>query len=232
MEIRVAIAKVNGFASEELGDQVEVIERPHGGLSVILAEGKLKGQHSTMIARKGVQKVLASIFEGVHDGTAARQVLAEIQNSFGNNAQLSLSLLSCDLQSNSIILTKNNDIPVIIIRNSESDYIRCDANKYEGSPDKPSVYQFPLDSAFTIIMFSDGVAKAGSTDGYRAQWCTFLGAIMEEQNPSVQDLADFLLDQAIGIDYGEPKDDMSVVALQVSSDLSSGIRRMSLILPV
>jgi len=40
MEILIAAAKVNKYATSESGDTLEVVERPNGGLSVVLAAGK------------------------------------------------------------------------------------------------------------------------------------------------------------------------------------------------
>lgn len=59
MEIQIAIAKVDRYSSPEQGDQVEVVERPNGGISVILGEGKLNGSRSKFVARKAVHRVLS-----------------------------------------------------------------------------------------------------------------------------------------------------------------------------
>jgi len=61
MEIQIAVAKVDRHFSGEQGDQVEVIERPNGGISVLLGEGKLNGQRSREVSRKGVHRVLSLI---------------------------------------------------------------------------------------------------------------------------------------------------------------------------
>ena len=36
MEIQIAVAKINKYAVSESGDTLEVVERPGGGLSVVL----------------------------------------------------------------------------------------------------------------------------------------------------------------------------------------------------
>ncbi len=40
LKIDVAVAKTNKYASRESGDTVEIVERPGGGISVILADGQ------------------------------------------------------------------------------------------------------------------------------------------------------------------------------------------------
>lgn len=232
MEIRFAIAKVDRFASPEQGDQVEMIERPNGGVSIILAEGKLDSNRSRFVARKAVHRLLSLIFEGIHDGAASRAVLSGLKAEYHGLAELSLNLLSCDLESDTIILTKNNTIPIIITRNGHGEVLSCENYQGEMNPLTPSIYQFQIESDLTIIMFSDGVASAGDESNHKVDWCTLLESLSEEQRPSVQELADFVLNQAIGKDYGEPHDDMTVVAIQVSPANSQGVRRISVVLPM
>jgi hypothetical protein len=43
MELQVAVAKVAKWANHESGDTLEMIERPHGGLSFVLADGQHSG---------------------------------------------------------------------------------------------------------------------------------------------------------------------------------------------
>ena len=40
MEIQIAVSKVNKYAVSESGDTLKIVERPNGGLSVVLADGQ------------------------------------------------------------------------------------------------------------------------------------------------------------------------------------------------
>jgi len=40
MEVQIAAAKVNKYATSESGETLGVVERPNGGLSVVLADGQ------------------------------------------------------------------------------------------------------------------------------------------------------------------------------------------------
>ena len=50
MEVQIAVAKVNKYATSESGDTLEVIERPNGGLSVVLADGQTS--HCCMVTNR------------------------------------------------------------------------------------------------------------------------------------------------------------------------------------
>ena len=72
MEVQIAVAKVNKYAVSESGDTLEVVERPNGGLSVVLADGQSSGRGAKAISLMVVRKVIGLLAEGVRDGAAAR----------------------------------------------------------------------------------------------------------------------------------------------------------------
>jgi hypothetical protein len=57
-------------------------------------------------------------------------------------------------------------------------------------------------------------------------------SIMEDQDPSPQELVDSLLAHAVSLDDNRPEDDISVVALKVSHQQGDNVRRMSVRLPI
>ena len=40
MDVQFAVAKISKYASSESGDTLEMVERPHGGISFVLADGQ------------------------------------------------------------------------------------------------------------------------------------------------------------------------------------------------
>ena len=72
MHLSVAVSKVNKWASRESGDTLEMIERPHGGVSFVLADGQSSGIAAKAISIRVVRKVISELSDGVRDGAAAR----------------------------------------------------------------------------------------------------------------------------------------------------------------
>ena len=72
LKIDVAVAKTNKYASRESGDTVEMVERPGGGISVILADGQGSGRAAKTLSLLVTGKVTALLKEGVRDGASAR----------------------------------------------------------------------------------------------------------------------------------------------------------------
>ena len=72
VQVQVAVAKVGKYASLESGDTVEVIERPLGGLSLVLVDGQSSGKGAKRISNLAARKAIGLLAEGVRDGAAAR----------------------------------------------------------------------------------------------------------------------------------------------------------------
>jgi hypothetical protein len=62
--------------------------------------------------------------------------------------------------------------------------------------------------------------------------CTSLKAMLEDQEPSPQAIADALLTEAVNLDEGRPSDDISVVVLKVLKRSGDNVRRMTVRLPI
>jgi serine phosphatase RsbU (regulator of sigma subunit) len=231
MEFQIAIAKVDRYSSNEEGDKVEVIERPLGGLSIILAEGKLNGRRSKAVALKAVHKLLTLISEGIHDGASSRAVLTNLNNEHGGNAELNLSVISCDLVSQTLVITKNNQLPVALIRDEKIDYLRIEDEECNLAL-TPKVFQFQLEEGMTLVICSDGIFRAGCQNNQPFNLTLNLEALFEDDEPSVRVLADYLLTQAISQDIGRPHDDMSVIVLRTADKGSQGIRRVDIQFPI
>ncbi len=72
LAVEIAVAKVAKYAVRESGDSVEVIERPNGGLSVVMVDGQRSGLSAKAISNLAVRKAISLLAEGVRDGAVAR----------------------------------------------------------------------------------------------------------------------------------------------------------------
>ena len=232
MELQAAISKVDRYSSAAQGDKVEIIERPRGGISIIMAEGKLGGRRSRSIAMKAVHSIMNSIANGSHDGNASRSVLSNIIEEHKGKAQVSLSIISCDLESQSIVITKNNATPVITVFEGTVDYLRFDGAVDSEPSATPSVYQFEIEESRDFILVSDGILQAGSQYEQPLDLRVSVESLFEDDEPSVQEIADTILKQAISQDLGRPRDDMTVTVLRISPAPPNNIRRECVHFPI
>jgi hypothetical protein len=109
MELNLGIAKIKKYAVSESGDTLEFIERPGGGLSVVLVDGQRSGRSAKRISNKVAGKVVSLLAEGIRDGAAARAVSDYLYHERGGKVTATLNILSADLVSKTIVITRNND---------------------------------------------------------------------------------------------------------------------------
>lgn len=233
MEIQIAVAKTTKYGSQESGDTLEVVERPNGGLSVVLCDGQASGRQAKVISSLVVHKVISLLAEGVRDGAAARAASDFLYTERNGQASVYLSILSADLQTHTLVITHNNPTPIYVAHHDRVEYINgVDQPIGVARNIRPAITELPLEVSTTVVMHTDGLSKAGSQYGRTLDICTILEAMLEEQDPEAQSLADTLLSQAIRLDHGRPNDDMSVVVLRVLARESDQVRRLVVRLPL
>ncbi len=233
MELCVGIAKIRKYATSESGDTVEVVERPKGGLSVVLADGQSSGRGAKWISTLVVRKVITLLAEGVRDGAAARAASDSLFTERGGKVSSTLNILSVDNQTKTLVITRNNPAPVIFANNEDINLL--DENSlpiglYRGT--RPVINELAIEPGLTTVVYTDGIVHAGSRYGDSMEVQTCLQALLENEDPTPQLIADSLLENAIKLDRGRPTDDISVVVLRVMSRTGDDVRRMSVRLPL
>src|SRR5512133_112773 len=103
MEVQIAVSKVRKYATSNSGDTVEVVERPHGGLSVVMADGQSSGRGAKTVSNLVVRKVIALLAEGVRDGAAARAASDSLFTERNGKVSATLNILSADLQTGTLV---------------------------------------------------------------------------------------------------------------------------------
>lgn len=233
MEVQIAVAKVNKYAVSESGDTLEVIERPNGGLSVVLADGQTSGQGAKAVSMLVVRKVIGLLAEGVRDGAAARAASDSLYTDKKGKVISTLNIVSVDLQTNTIVITRNNPAPMFISRGEQIDCLGSESEPIGVSLSvRPVISEIAVETGLTIVLFTDGLTHAGERRGQPMDVCTSLKAMLEDQDPSPQGIADALLGEAVHLDDGRPSDDISVVVLKVLKRRGDDVRRMTVRLPI
>lgn len=233
MEVQIAVSKTKKYAVSQSGDSVEVIERPHGGLSVVLADGQSSGKGAKSISNMVVRKVITLLAEGVRDGAAARAASDTLFSEKGGKVSSTLNILSVDLLSKTLVITRNNPLPAVLAFDDNVRLLNDESYPIGLYRDtRPIITEVPLNSGLTAIVFSDGLVHAGSRIGEEIDILSYVGAMLDNEEPTSQLIADSLLSCAIQLDDGRPSDDISIVVLRVFPYNGSEIRRMSVWLPI
>ena len=232
MEIQIGVAKINKYASSESGDTLEVIERPNGGLSVVLADGQRSGKSAKRISNMVVRKVISLLAEGVRDGPAARAASDYLYSMRGGKVQSTLNIMSIDLESNTLVITRNNPVPIYISKGGEIEKLDSESHPvgiYRST--RPVITELELAPELTVAAFTDGLIHAGDREGKHIDISSILVELISQNHPS-QKIANTLNDEALQLDKNRPIDDVSVVVLRVTPRNGDEVRRMTVRLPI
>jgi serine phosphatase RsbU (regulator of sigma subunit) len=233
MEVQIAVAKINKYAVSESGDTLEVVERPNGGLSVVLADGQSSGRGAKAVSMMVVRKVIGLLAEGVRDGAAARAASDALFTDKQGKVSCTLNIASVDLSTNTIVLTRNNPASIAICRDGQVDCVSMESASLGTARDtRPVISEINIEPGLVIVIHTDGLDHAGKRRGQPMEVCTVIQSMLDEQDPSPQSIADELLAHAISLDEGRPADDISVVVLKVSQRTGDQVRRMTVRLPI
>lgn len=235
MELQFAVAKISKYATSESGDTLEMIERPHGGLSMVLVDGQRSGRAAKAISNVVARKAVQLLSEGVRDGAAARAAHDYLFTYRGGKVSATLNILSADILSKTIVISRNNPAPVIVhtaadglyLLNQPSDVVGVHRNV------KPIISEVPLITGTVVVAFTDGLQHAGGFGPEnRLDPAAVVGSLLAEGIYEPKQIVDCLLEQAVALDKGRPRDDISVMSMAVLEGDDEGPRQLNGRLPL
>ena len=242
LEIQIAVAKVSKYASSESGDTVEVVERPHGGISIVVSDGQRSGRSAKAISNLVARKAMSLLAEGVRDGAVARATHDYLRTHRGGKVSAELVIASVDLVTETFVLSRNSRCPVLVQNNEEIEWLdeQCDAiGIYRNT--KPSIVELPLLPGLTAVVFTDGIWSAGHRSGGAMDVAG--AANLDDGGPpldkatvgenSAKEIANRVLEAALELDQGRPGDDSTVLVVKVGThQREQEVRRMEISLPI
>jgi serine phosphatase RsbU (regulator of sigma subunit) len=236
MEVQFAVAKINKYATSESGDTLEMIERPHGGLSLVLVDGQRSGKAAKAISNVVARKAIQLLAEGVRDGAAARAAHDYLYTYRGGKVSASLNILSIDTSTKTFVISRNNEAPVIVYTTEAGLYQLDEPSVSVGvhRNTKPIITELPLKTGTIIVVFTDGLRHAGTLSGRGTNYepAAALQRLIHEGVTSARQIADTLLTEAVAMDNGRPRDDISLLVAAVLPHEGNEVRRMEVHLPL
>jgi serine phosphatase RsbU (regulator of sigma subunit) len=211
-----------------------MIERPHGGLSLVLVDGQRSGHAAKAISNMVARKAISLLAEGVRDGAAARAAHDYLYLHRGGKVSATLNIVSIDLRSRSVVLSRNSHCPVFIYDGDGIRALDAPSDAVGIYPNtKPVITEIPMKAGTYIVVFTDGVLAAGERTGESLDVAEVVGRYLGGKDHSAQGLADHILDAALALDQGRPADDSSVLVVAMrEEDQESDVRRLTIRFPV
>lgn len=228
--IDVGVAKTEKYASRESGDTVELIERPSGGVTIVMIDGQGSGKAAKTLSLLLSSRAVSLVKEGVRDGVVARATHDFLFAFRHGQVSATLDLLSIDLKTRTIVITRNAEAPMILQADGHVNVLPAQSGpigRYRWT--KPSVEEIPMRSGVDIVLFTDGIPHSGRRRNLPPLDLAAWGESRLGRGVAAQELADALLADVMERDDGRPNDDMAVVALSLHPEAAHPlVRRMQL----
>ncbi|CAG0936684.1 hypothetical protein TFLX_05567 [Thermoflexales bacterium] len=233
MHLDVAVAKTRKYATPESGDTIEMIERPGGGVSFVVVDGQRSGKSAKAISNLVARKAVALLAEGVRDGAAARAAHDYLYTHRAGKVSATLNIVSVDLESRSLVLSRNNHCPAIVSLPAGIrlfDEPSQPVGVQRGT--KPVIHELPLAPGTTVVIFTDGLTAAGERKGQPLNVPDLVCELIGRQL-NAQDLAQALLQRALQADDRRPADDISILVLTIRArDQGDDTRWLNVSMPL
>ena len=233
MEFQAAAVKVRKYASSESGDTIETVERPHGGLSFVLADGQRSGRPAKLISNLAARKAASLLGEGVRDGAAARAAHDYLRTHRAGQVSATLTIVSLDLLSQTVVVSRNGP-PVLLLEAGGGRILDEECEPIGIHPGtKPTIVEVPLVAGLRVVAFSDGLLEAGVRYGEALSAERWLELLAGSAALAAQALAELFLARALELDRGRPQDDVSILAVGVYPEgEASEARRLMVRVPL
>lgn len=235
MEIEVAVAKIGKWATSQSGDTLEMVERPQGGFSFVLVDGQRSGQAAKAISNLVARKVISELAEGVRDGAAARAAHDHLYTYRGGKVSATLNILSLDLITHTLVLSRNSQCPIIVVTPERQLKMLDEPAQPIGvrRGTKPAITELPLELGTWAILYTDGLERAGSWSSPVLNIPQAVEILVSDGDATAQGVADALLEQALGLEDGRPRDDISVLTLHIKRrQVDNDVRHLLLRVPL
>ena len=224
MEIKIGIARTAKYAMDYCGDSCDIAERPHGGISAVIADGQGNGLAAHHTSSWVVNKAVSLIADGTRDGAVARAVHDYLYAMKDRKVSCTLTVLSAEVETETVVISRNSNCPVILWSEEyETVYDEAVGPIGVNRHMKPLMYQVPFSPGMMVVSYTDGVQAAGKKrGGATVDFEKIMKIIREHRAKEAASVARSILEYALDLDYGQAGDDMTVVVMGIVGETPPG----------
>ena len=217
LSIDLAVAKTHKYASRESGDTVELVERPGGGMTLVMIDGQGSGKAAKTLSLLLSAKAVGLIKDGVRDGAVARATHDFLFAFRHGQVSATLDIVSVDMQTREVVVTRNADSPMLLRKDGELSVVPMASGPIGRTKfTRPAVQSFPAEDGVALVMFTDGITHAGFRQHLGTVDYETLARDVLSNGLSAQEMADAVLEHARQRDNDRTGDDMAVIVLTVT----------------
>jgi serine phosphatase RsbU (regulator of sigma subunit) len=171
----------------------------------------------------------------VRDGAVARAAHDYLYTYKGGKVSATLNILSVDLVTETLVLSRNSHCPVIVVTLEEGMKLLDEPVGPIGTRrgTKPSITELPLRAGMVAVVYTDGLERAGARSSLVFDVPGALRELTSQDRVTAHGIADGLLERALALENGRPRDDISVLVLRVTErSAENRVRHLALRVPL
>lgn len=218
MEIKLGIARTKKYTAETCGDAFDIVERPLGGLTALLAAAQGNGVTAKRISYMVTNKAAELLSQGTRDDAVPRMVHDYLYEQHEHKVSCSLTMLTADTDKETIFISRNSSCPVLV-KTDEYDCVYDDGVEPIGQNKhmKPQTYELPLEPGLVLAAYTDGVAHAGHREtSHYADVEKYMQILRDNPPADSRYMARAILEQALAFDKNHADEDMTVIVMSVT----------------
>ena len=214
--MQVGVAKSKKHESIISGDTTIQTRLEDGKYLLAISDGMGSGpeaRKSSKIAIKMLERLLKS---GFNKDTALKLINSIIENNTEEDMYATLDVNILDLYNGNMEFFKNGACPTFIKRNKKVEVLKS-VSLPTGILDTIDLveYNYDLRDGDIVVMCSDGVIDSTKEFINKELWIKYL--LEDLETDDAQRIADIILNEARDNDYGQEKDDMSIICFRIDA---------------
>lgn len=213
--MQVGIAKTKKAGSVISGDTTIQTRLEDGKYLLALSDGMGSGpeaRKSSKIAIKMLERLLET---GFNKDVALKLINSIISNNTEEDMYATLDVSILDLYNGKMEFFKNGACPTYIKRNGNTEILKSISLPTGILSNIDLVeYDYELQDGDIIVMCTDGVIESSNEFTNKELWIKYL--LEDLSTDDAQRIADIILNESRDNDYGNEKDDMSVIVFRVN----------------
>ena len=213
--IQIGMAKSTKSGSPVSGDSALHTKLQDGKYLLVLSDGMGSGPEamkSSKIAVEMLERLLAAGFE---KDVSLKLINSTLSANTEEDMYATLDIEILDLYNGNMEFIKNSACPTYIKRGRDVQLLKSMTLPTGILNDVDLVvYDFDLQDGDIIVMCTDGVIDSNKEYLNKELWLKYL--LEDVQVNDAQKIADIIIGEAIDNDFGNQKDDMSVIVAKVS----------------
>lgn len=234
LQVNVSIQKVGKHASAKSGDTAEIVERGDGGFSVVLVDGQGSGRGAKALSLLISARAVSLLKDGMRDRAAVEGVHDFLLAHRNGLVSATVDIVTLTPRNHSLVLTRQSSVPAAIDTGNGFEILACESGpigRWNGRD--PWCYAHPAVNGLRLIVTTDGVAGAGARGTGHPLNIAELANHMSPEMVTANEIAEYVLNEAIRRENDRPADDLTVVALTVApAPKEPGRRMMALSVPL